>query len=162
MKHYCYHQSPIGRLMLIGSSGELEVLLFPSQEQEQEGVMNASFEYDEKPFETVSEQLNEYFAGKRQHFSLQLAPRGTVFQQRVWQELRKIPYGQTLSYGEVAARLGNPKGGRAVGMANGKNPIPIIVPCHRVIGKDGSLTGFGGGLAIKQRLLDLEKQSGEG
>ena len=159
MKCYCYYESPIGRLMLIGSEGALEALLFPNQAQEEE--IDASFQYDEKPFQVVSEQLNEYFTGRRHHFSLKLAPKGTEFQQRVWQELRNIPYGQTLSYGEVAARLGNPRGGRAVGMANGKNPIPIIVPCHRVIGKDGSLTGFGGGLTIKQRLLDLEKQSGE-
>jgi methylated-DNA-[protein]-cysteine S-methyltransferase len=159
MKHYCYYQSPIGRLLLIGAEGVLEALHFPNEEQDR--VIDDSLEYDETPFQPVLEQLSEYFAGKRQHFSLVLAPKGTEFQQRVWHELRNIPYGQTTSYGEVAARIGNPKAGRAVGMANGKNPIPIIVPCHRVIGKDGSLTGFGGGLEIKQHLLDLEKQSGD-
>lgn len=159
MKHYCYYQSPIGQLMLIGSNGMLEALLFPNEQQK--GLIDTSFHYDEKPFRSVIEQLTEYFTGKRQHFSLELAPNGTTFQQRVWQELRNIPYGQTTSYGEIAARLGNPKACRAVGMANGKNPIPIIVPCHRVIGKDGSLTGFGGGLEIKQHLLDLEKKAGE-
>ena len=158
MKHYCYYQSPIGRLTLISAGGELEALLFPNQGQDV--IIDAGFHYDEKPFQTVRDQLNEYFAGKRQHFLLKLAPKGTEFQQRVWQELRNIPYGQTISYGEIAARLGNPKAGRAVGMANGRNPIPIIVPCHRVIGKNGSLTGFGGGLAIKQQLLNLEKQYG--
>ncbi|MCP4340323.1 MAG: methylated-DNA--[protein]-cysteine S-methyltransferase [Desulfobulbaceae bacterium] len=85
-----------------------------------------------------------------------MAPKGTAFQKRVWQELQKIPFGQTTSYGEIAKRIGNSKASRAVGMANGKNPIPIIVPCHRVIGKDGSLTGFGGGLDIKKQLLKLE------
>lgn len=159
MKHYCYYQSPIGRLLLIGAEGALEALHFPNEVQDR--VIDDSLEYDETPFRPVLEQLSEYFAGKRQHFSLALAPKGTEFQQRVWQELRNIPYGQTTSYGEVAARIGNPKAGRAVGMANGKNPLPIIVPCHRVIGKDGSLTGFGGGLEIKQHLLDLEKQSGD-
>ncbi|MFW2365300.1 MAG: methylated-DNA--[protein]-cysteine S-methyltransferase [Desulforhopalus sp.] len=157
MKDYCYYQSPIGQLMLIGTNGVLEELLFPNEVQEKS--IDAGFQHNEKIFEPVLKQLREYFAGKRQRFSLKLAPNGTEFQQRVWQELCNIPYGQTTSYGEVASRLGNPKGGRAVGMANGKNPIPIIVPCHRVIGKDGSLTGFGGGLDIKRHLLDLENQS---
>ena len=94
------------------------------------------------------EVITEYFAGKRQEFDLEIAPKGTAFQQQVWRELRKIPFGGTASYGEIAERIGNSKASRAVGMANGKNPIPIIVPCHRVIGKDGSLTGFGGGLVV--------------
>ncbi len=102
------------------------------------------------------DQLGEYFAGRRTDFDLPLAPHGTAFQLRVWAELRSIPYGQTVSYGELARRVGRPRAARAVGAANGANPIPIIVPCHRVIGADGSLTGFGGGLAIKARLLALE------
>lgn len=159
MKDYCYYQSPIGRLMLIGKNGVLEELLFPNEVQDK--LIDSGFQHNEKIFEPVLKQLREYFAGKRQHFSLKLSPNGTEFQHRVWQELCNIPYGQTTSYGEVAARLGNPKGGRAVGMANGKNPIPIIVPCHRVIGKDGSLTGFGGGLDIKRQLLELENQTGK-
>jgi methylated-DNA-[protein]-cysteine S-methyltransferase len=101
-------------------------------------------------------QLAEYFAGKRRVFSLPLAPRGTPFQRSVWQALRQIPYGETVSYGELARRLGSTSGARAVGLANGANPLPIIVPCHRVIGADGSLTGFGGGLTIKRALLALE------
>lgn len=159
MKNYGYYQSPIGRLVLIGSDSILEQLLFPNEVEEK--LNDRNLQYDPAAFKHVIQQLDEYFSGTRQQFSLEIAPKGTEFQQRVWQELRNIPYGQTLSYGEVAARIGNPKGSRAVGMANNKNPIPIIVPCHRVIGKDGSLKGFGGGLEIKQQLLDLEKQSGE-
>jgi methylated-DNA-[protein]-cysteine S-methyltransferase len=105
---------------------------------------------------TVVEQLAEYFAGDRQEFDLAVAPRGSEFQLRVWEELRRIPYGTTISYGELARRLGRPHGSRAVGRANGTNPIAIVVPCHRVIGADGSLTGYGGGLPVKRALLALE------
>ncbi|MBZ0135714.1 MAG: methylated-DNA--[protein]-cysteine S-methyltransferase [Planctomycetes bacterium] len=103
------------------------------------------------------EQLTDYFAGKRAEFDLPLSPRGTDFQRKVWQRLREIPFAHTSSYGEVAARVGNPKASRAVGAANGRNPIAVIVPCHRVIGADGSLTGFGGGLERKQWLLEHER-----
>ncbi len=105
---------------------------------------------------SACEQLGEYFAGRRTHFDVPLAPQGTSFQLRVWAELRRIPYGQTISYGELARRVGLPRAARAVGAANGANPLPIIVPCHRVIGADGRLTGFGGGLALKADLLALE------
>jgi len=101
-------------------------------------------------------QLNEYFHGGRKSFDLPLAPEGTPFQQAVWKELLRIPFGQTRSYGDVAKRLGRPTLTRAVGAANGANPIPIIIPCHRVIGADGSLTGYGGGLEIKSKLLAHE------
>lgn len=101
-------------------------------------------------------QLNEYFLGKRRTFDLQLDPRGSSFEQSVWARLREIPYGVTTSYGAIAAQLGLTNGARAVGRANGANPIPIIIPCHRVIGNDGQLTGFGGGLPLKQALLELE------
>lgn len=103
-------------------------------------------------------QLNAYLAGELQQFSLPLAPRGTDFQQTVWQALCAIPYGKTASYKEIAVAIGNPKAARAVGLANNKNPLAIFIPCHRVIGSDGKLVGYGGGLQIKQRLLDLEKQ----
>jgi len=105
----------------------------------------------------VRRQLEEYFQGRRRDFELPLAPRGTPFQLRVWAELRRIPYGRTVSYGELARRLGDPGLSRAVGAANGANPISIIIPCHRVIGADGSLTGYGGGLPIKRALLALER-----
>jgi len=101
-------------------------------------------------------QLKEYFAGKRAEFDLPLDPAGTEFQRAVWRALQTIPFGETCSYGDIALQIGNPKACRAVGMANNRNPIAIIIPCHRVIGRDGSLTGYGGGLDIKQYLLDLE------
>ena len=109
-----------------------------------------------KHFEDIAEQLDEYFAGKRKTFDLDLAPRGTPFQLSVWNVLRKIPYGATLSYLDVANAIGNPAAVRAVGAANGANPLPIVVPCHRVIGATGSLTGFGGGIDLKRHLLMLE------
>lgn len=105
-------------------------------------------------------QLTEYFAGRRQRFEVPLAPRGTAFQQAVWTALREIPYGTTVAYGELARRLGRPGAARAVGAANAANPVPILIPCHRVIGSRGKLTGFGGGLAIKESLLALERQHG--
>jgi methylated-DNA-[protein]-cysteine S-methyltransferase len=101
-------------------------------------------------------QLREYFAGKRAAFDLPLAPEGTAFQRSVWRQLQEIPYGETISYGELARRVGNPKASRAVGSANGANPVPIVIPCHRVIAGDGTLGGFGGGLLTKQTLLTLE------
>lgn len=104
-------------------------------------------------------QLTEYFAGNRQTFDFPIAPSGTEFQKRVWQALREIPYGETASYGEIAEKAGCPKGARAVGMACNRNPILIVIPCHRVIGANGSLTGFGGGLDVKERLLGLENRS---
>jgi methylated-DNA-[protein]-cysteine S-methyltransferase len=114
---------------------------------------------DGDPLREARRQLEEYFAGERREFSLTLEPAGTDFQRRVWQALRGIPYGATMSYGELARRIGNPRAVRAVGLANGANPISIIVPCHRVIGADGSLTGYGGGLERKRFLLALERGS---
>jgi methylated-DNA-[protein]-cysteine S-methyltransferase len=112
---------------------------------------------DSGPFAAVMCQLQQYFDGERRSFDLPLGAQGTAFQQSVWRELQCIPYGQTISYGELARRIGKPLASRAVGLANGANPLPIIVPCHRVIGADGSLTGFGGGLPIKRQLLALER-----
>ena len=108
------------------------------------------------PFPEISAQLDAYFAGDREDFDLALAPHGTPFQQRVWAELTRIPYGETMSYSEVAQRLGDPKLVRAVGLANGRNPISIVIPCHRVIGANGSLVGYGGGLERKKWLLEHE------
>ena len=113
---------------------------------------------DPEPFGPAIEQLDEYFSGERQDFDLPLAVAGTTFQQRVWAALREIPYGETESYGELAARIGSPGASRAVGLANGRNPIGIIVPCHRVIGASGSLTGYGGGIERKRQLLDMERE----
>jgi methylated-DNA-[protein]-cysteine S-methyltransferase len=117
---------------------------------------------DEAALADAVEQLGAYFAGARRTFDLPLAPRGTPFQLKVWEGLRAIPYATTISYGELARRIGNPNASRAVGLANGRNPIGIIVPCHRVIGADGSLTGYGGGLANKRILLDLEARIAAG
>lgn len=107
----------------------------------------------------AAEELKEYLQGQRSTFDLPLAPQGTDFQKAVWKELIKVPYGATASYGEIAARIGNPRAGRAVGGAAGSNEILILIPCHRIIGSDGSMTGFGGGLEMKRRLLDIEKQN---
>jgi methylated-DNA-[protein]-cysteine S-methyltransferase len=112
---------------------------------------------DAAPLTETVRQLQAYFAGDLETFNLSLAPEGTPFQIEVWQRLRDIPYGQTISYGELARRIGNPKASRAVGLANGSNPIPIVIPCHRVIGSNGKLTGYGGGLPIKEKLLALER-----
>ena len=112
--------------------------------------------FSEKPFAAAREQLTAYFAGKRKTFDLPLRPTGTEFQLQVLDELQKIPYGTTVSYGDIANRIGRPKAVRAVGAANGRNPLPIIIPCHRVIGASGDLTGFGGGIPTKKALLRLE------
>jgi methylated-DNA-[protein]-cysteine S-methyltransferase len=109
-----------------------------------------------EPFGTAADQLAAYFAGRLTEFSLPLAPAGTPFQRRVWAGLQEIPYGDTWSYGQLAGKVGNPAAVRAVGLANGRNPIAVVIPCHRVIGADGSLTGYGGGLDRKRFLLDLE------
>ena len=113
------------------------------------------------PSPEAARQLQEYFAGCRREFSLPLAPRGTEFQRQVWYALEGIPYGETRTYGEIARAIGKPKACRAVGMANHRNPLSILVPCHRVVGADGSLTGYGGGLEAKQFLLELEKRHGK-
>lgn len=153
MIRYCYIDSPIGKLLLRGRDGIVEELHFPKSSKKPTIDLGTK---DETSFGEVIQQLNEYFQGKRKNFDLQISPSGTPFQEKVWQELQNIPYGQAVSYSFIAEKIGNPKGSRAVGMANNKNPIPIIIPCHRVIGKDGSLTGFGGGLDTKRFLLDLE------
>jgi methylated-DNA-[protein]-cysteine S-methyltransferase len=117
-----------------------------------------SWHKDASRFREVIRQLHAYFVGKLEQFDLPLAPEGTPFQLKVWKHLCEIPYGQTISYGELARRIGNPNAARAVGLANGSNPIPIVIPCHRVIGSDGKLTGYGGGLPIKEKLLALERR----
>jgi methylated-DNA-[protein]-cysteine S-methyltransferase len=152
--YWCETESPVGTLLLAGSAHALTLVHFQAGPR----VLRpcAAWRPAEAPFAHATVQLAEYFAGKRRVFSLPLAPRGTPFQRSVWQALRQIPYGETVSYGELARRLGRTSGARAVGLANGANPLPIIVPCHRVIGADGSLTGFGGGLSIKRALLALE------
>ena len=146
--------SPVGPLLLAGTAQALIRVHFqagPCPLRPAKEWRHAS-----APFVRVHAQLIEYFRGARRTFELPLAPGGTPFQLRVWRALATIPYGETLSYGELARRLGLTGGARAVGLANGANPLPIVVPCHRVIGSDGTLTGFGGGLHIKRSLLALE------
>jgi methylated-DNA-[protein]-cysteine S-methyltransferase len=146
--------SPVGRLLLAGDGASLIQMCFQSGPRPLQP--REDWVADPAPFRAVMTQLAEYFAGKRRRFELPLAPRGTDFQRRVWRALTEIPYGKTVSYGELARSIDKPSASRAVGLANGANPLPIIVPCHRVIGADGSLTGFGGGLPIKRKLLALE------
>ncbi len=156
--HYCEISTPLCRLLLVGDEKGLRRISF------QDGFRPAKpaegWRRDQGPFRGVILQLDAYFAGRLHCFELPLAPEGTAFQREVWSALTTIPYGETVSYGELARRVGRPTACRAVGAANGRNPIPIIIPCHRVIGADGSLTGFGGGLPIKRRLLLLEAIGG--
>ena len=155
---YTYMDSPVGRILLAGDEGSLQLIGFPEGKM----VIQPKPEWIEsgKTFHEAIRQLRAYFAGGLVDFDLPLAPEGTPFQLSVWNKLREIPYGETISYGELATRVGNPKASRAVGMANGRNPLPIVVPCHRVIGSDGKLTGFGGGLPAKKLLLALERKQG--
>jgi methylated-DNA-[protein]-cysteine S-methyltransferase len=146
--------SPVGPLLLAGNDAGLSLVHFQSSRHARSP--ESEWRRARSPFRAAIEQLEEYFEGARRRFDLALAPRGTEFQHRVWQALMAIPYGTTASYQQIARRIGNPKATRAVGLANGANPVAIIVPCHRVIGADGSLTGFGGGLDLKRRLLELE------
>jgi methylated-DNA-[protein]-cysteine S-methyltransferase len=153
---YHYHTTSIGDLLLAGDGESLSLLGFPNgkmkRRHEDDWVPDAA------PFKEVCLQLNGYFAGELQSFDLPLMPKGTHFQEAVWQALTEIPYGETWSYGQLATHIGKPKASRAVGAANGVNPIPVIIPCHRVIGSSGKLTGFGGGIETKQFLLSLEKE----
>jgi methylated-DNA-[protein]-cysteine S-methyltransferase len=151
---YCYVESPIGDLLLAGKQSGLHLIGFPEGKGR---VVPASDWIESKQgFGDAKTQLREYFEGSRQTFDLNLKPGGTSFQLEVLAALQQIPYGETTSYLDIARQIGRPKAVRAVGAANGRNPLPIVIPCHRVIGANGSLTGFGGGLAAKQYLLNLE------
>lgn len=156
MVFYTTVESPVGLLLLAGNSDGLRRVSFESSRRL--SIPPAGWTQNKKIFDEVIQQLNEYFAGKLKEFDLPLAPEGTPFQLSVWRGLKTIPYGETISYAQLAERIGNPKAVRAVGRANGANPLPIIVPCHRVIGSNGDLTGFGGGLPIKKELLAIESR----
>ena len=150
--HYSTLTTPIGELLLIADAdGALTAVHLPGRHGSTAGMQR-----DDALLEPARRQLTEYFAGERRDFDLPLRPEGAPFQLQVWAALLKIPYGETASYGEIAREIGHPTAFRAVGAANGQNPIAIIVPCHRVIGSNGSLTGYGGGLPTKRALLDLE------
>jgi methylated-DNA-[protein]-cysteine S-methyltransferase len=152
---FSYLESPLGRICVVGD-GEFVTGLYMPAHKHWAGLRTGSRE-DDGPFAAVREQLAEYFAGERCEFDVPMQLAGTAFQRRVWAELLRIPYGATISYAELARRVGPPTAVRAVGAANGRNPISILVPCHRVIGADGKLTGYGGGVERKQWLLELER-----
>ena len=146
--------TPFGPLLLAGTAQGLTIVGFT--EGERPLRQEPERQEDSGLLAEATRQLQEYFDGRRRRFTLPVAPAGTPFQQRVWQELQEIPWGTTTTYGEVARRIGQPTAVRAVGSANGRNPVAIVIPCHRVIGSDGSLTGYAGGIATKRRLLQLE------
>jgi methylated-DNA-[protein]-cysteine S-methyltransferase len=154
--------SPIGPLTLVAADGTLTGLYLDApragsaQREPDAEVLGPAADPASEPFSAAADQLEAYFAGTLTEFTLPLAPAGTPFQRRVWAGLRAIPYGETWSYGQLADKIGSPAAARAVGLANGRNPIAVMIPCHRVIGSDGSLTGYGGGLDRKRYLLDLE------
>jgi methylated-DNA-[protein]-cysteine S-methyltransferase len=154
--NYSYLKSPVGDLLLVGDGSGLKQIHFVNGRHAV--GPDSAWKENRSPFKTVTSQLQAYFAGELEDFDLPLAPDGTPFQLKVWKRLCDIPYGETMSYGELAKKIGNPNASRAVGLANGSNPIPIIIPCHRVIGSNGKLTGYGGGLPIKEKLLALEQK----
>jgi methylated-DNA-[protein]-cysteine S-methyltransferase len=151
---YSYVDSPVGQLLLAGSAGVLKLISFSSGGKTRSAEVD--WVRDDAAFSEIKRQLEEYFGGRRRHFDLPMAADATPFQARVLEALRAIPYGETRSYRDIAVAVGNPKAVRAVGGANGNNPLPIVIPCHRVIGSSGALTGFGGGMEAKRLLLDLE------
>ena len=155
---YTHIPTPVGRLLLTATEHGLSGI---HMEKDGKAPENVPLDWvrDDARFAAISERLNEYFSGKRTDFDVPLDVKGTRFQESVWSALSRIPYGATISYAELARRVGNPKAVRAVGQANNRNPISIIVPCHRVVGADGSLTGYGGGIERKKYLLDLEARS---
>lgn len=154
--NYTQMESPVGPLLLTADESGLREILFVNGRHPVRP--DPSWKKDTSPFTEALRQLRSYFAGKLEIFDLPLSPQGTPFQLEVWRRLCEIPYGETISYGELARRIGNPNASRAVGLANGSNPIPIVIPCHRVIGSNGKLTGYGGGLPIKEKLLALERR----
>lgn len=153
MKNIFYYDTKIGRIGIEDNGSAITKIYFANKHNEEE-IINGN---ETILLKEAIKQLNEYFDGKRSSFDLPMEPKGTEFQNKVWNALKEIPCGETRSYGEIARIIGNEKASRAVGMANNKNPIPIIVPCHRVIGANGKLVGYAGGLDIKEKLLDLEK-----
>jgi methylated-DNA-[protein]-cysteine S-methyltransferase len=153
---YTTMKSPVGPLLLAGAEGGLRLVHFATGRRPKSPPRE--WIEDRAPFKEAIRQLGAYFEGKLKDFDLPLVLNGTEFQLLVWNNLRKIPYGETVSYGQLARRIGSPEAARAVGLANGSNPIPIIIPCHRVIGSNGDLAGFGGGLPVKKKLLALESR----
>lgn len=157
--HYSYCDTPIGSILLAGDEEGLKLIGFQGEKTRESPA--ADWIEDSAAFQKVKQQLTDYFRGELQDFTVKLAPHGTSFQLKVLSALTRIPYGETCSYAELARAIGHPKAARAVGAANGRNPLPIIIPCHRVIGSTGDLVGFGGGLPVKRYLLNLEHPGGQ-
>ncbi|MEH6942499.1 methylated-DNA--[protein]-cysteine S-methyltransferase [Bacillus sp. JJ722] len=155
MKNVFFYQTNIGKLGIAQEGQSITNIYFQT-----ESVPEDLIEFETKLIKEAGQQLQEYFAGKRKDFTIPLAPNGTPFMQSVWKALSEIPYGETRSYKDIAERIENPKAVRAVGLANNRNPLPVVIPCHRVIGANGKLVGYGGGLDIKILLLELEKKHG--
>lgn len=154
MKNIFSYETDIGRINIVENNNAIIEIYFGENE-----ISNDIEIKETSLIKKTIKQLEEYFMGKRKAFDISIFSEGTEFQKKVWNELINIPYGETRSYGEIAKRVNNPKGARAIGMANNKNPISIIIPCHRVIGASGKLVGYGGGLDIKEKLLKLEKEN---
>ena len=152
--YYCYYDSPLGKLLLAGTETNLHLIGFPSGKMHKQPL--AIWQHRPHAFADCKQQLAEYFAGERQYFDINYTLSGTAFQQQALRAVAAVKYGSTASYSDIANAIANPAAVRAVGMANATNPLPIIIPCHRIIGKNGSLTGFGGGLEAKRFLLNLE------
>jgi methylated-DNA-[protein]-cysteine S-methyltransferase len=152
---YATISSPLGELLVVGDGESLRALHL--QAGSRPGAIGESWRRADQPFAAVRDQLDQYFAGERSVFELALAPSGTPFQDRVWRELQRIPYGQAISYSELARRVGRPTAARAAGAANARNPISILIPCHRVVGAGGGLSGYAGGIERKRRLLEFER-----
>jgi methylated-DNA-[protein]-cysteine S-methyltransferase len=155
---YTYLDSPLGALLIAGRDGAVTFIGLPEGRSAVQPA--SSWRRDDGEWAAARRQLAAYFGGALTEFDLALRPEGTAFQQQVWRALRQIPYGETRSYAQLAASIGRPAAVRAVGRANGSNPLAIVIPCHRVIGSNGTLTGYGGGLTAKQWLLDLERRNG--
>jgi len=152
--YYSQYLSPIGQLLLVGDGENIHKIIFPNDRRPTEP--DDAWEHDDSVFSALAQQLDAYFEGKLKQFSVPLTPEGTEFQRSVWDALQQVDYGETCSYRDIATAIGKPSASRAVGAANGANPIPIVIPCHRIIGTNGTLTGFAGGLHTKQWLLSHE------
>ena len=169
MEHMFIYDTPIGKIGILDDGSAITEIRFlpdiqsggPGCSADTDSSVPGRIWEETELIREAYQELSEYFKGIRKEFQVPLNPKGTEFQRKVWKVLQSIPYGETRSYGQVAADAGNPKAARAVGMANNRNPIPIMIPCHRVIGADGSLTGYGGGLPIKVYLLSLEKKESD-
>lgn len=155
--YYTKVDTSLCAIILAGDENGLTDLHLETGEGKRTFTISEDWIFNNEFFEDATKQIKEYFDGARKGFSIRLNPKGTEFQKKVWAELRKIPYGKLCSYKDIAVRIGNEKASRAVGMAAGRNPLPLVTPCHRVVGSNGKLTGFAGGLAIKEKLIDLER-----